>query len=75
MSGSKRHEISAQDILDGGPVVSVLSSSSGLNGSRRFSVVTHLDNGAAFYSVEIDGEHSQFPLDELEKAVTFFNEG
>jgi len=75
MNGSKRHEISAKEIMDGGSVVSVLSTRSGGNGSRRFSIVTQLDNGAAFYDVEIDGEHSQFLLDELEKAVTFYNEG
>ncbi|NTF17837.1 hypothetical protein G6L37_05440 [Agrobacterium rubi] len=75
MTDTKRHKISAKDILEGGPVVSVLSSRTGFSGSKHFAVVIELNDGSAFYDVEVNGQSSRFNLDEVEKAVACYNEG
>lgn len=73
MSEARRQAISAEHILDGGPVVAVLSSRAGLSGNKSFSVVTDLGTGAVVCRVTVDGTDTDFPRADLDSAVAFYN--
>lgn len=73
MTDARRHTISADDILNGGPVRTTLSSRTGLSGSKSFTVVTDLNSGNVCYNVEVDGQASEFTIAEIGEAVEFYN--
>ncbi|MNU29098.1 hypothetical protein D3C71_175450 [compost metagenome] len=71
------HTISAQDILTGGPIESLIASSSGgsSRARKRFSVVSDIESGLISFRVEAHGRISGFALADLDKAVEAYNEG
>lgn len=71
------HTISAEDILKGGPIESLIASSTGgsSRARKRFSVVSDLESGVISFRVEAHGRISGFARADLDKAVETYNEG